>query len=227
MTATSAQSANETPSPAHPLALRTVLLAGSERTYANRDYLRGLGLRWDPEHHRWHGTTTAEQVCILRERLGLEVRCFGSLDPPPGPEPARPTEPPRPAKSVRARAPITPVHDFSRTHVEARVVYRERDEDADEFVPPTRTFRVLDITSDLPDDSKEAEERGAERQLRDLRGRVKRAREVITGTPGLFDLLAASPEKTVLFCARYGITERMLVHRVEAEGTSTGVASHQ
>jgi len=69
MTAISAQSASQTPSTASTS--RTVLLPGSPATYANRAFLKGLGLRWDPEGHRWHGTTSAESVRALREQLGL------------------------------------------------------------------------------------------------------------------------------------------------------------
>jgi len=59
---------------------RTVLLTGSPATYANREALKEMGLRWDPANHRWHGTTTAERVRELRERLGLEVRVFGQIE---------------------------------------------------------------------------------------------------------------------------------------------------
>lgn len=196
MTAISAPSANETPSPTDPLAKRTVVLPGSERTYANRDYLRGIGLRWDPEHHRWHGTTTTEQVRVLRGQLGLRVRCFGSLDPPAGPQPPTPLRPPRPRarRSREAPSEVLP-HDFSRTRAEARVVYRETDDGSDEIATTTRTFSLLDITSGLPDDSKEAEEREQERKLCDLRGRVQAARNVIARTPGLFEVLAGAQRR--------------------------------
>ena len=50
------------------------------------------------------------------------------------------------------------------------------DEDAEETATPTRQFSLLEITSGLPDDSREADERAAEPRLRDLRGRVKAAR---------------------------------------------------
>jgi len=58
MSAMSAPRASETPS----IAERAVLLPGSPATYANRAFLKGLGLRWDPEGHRWHGTASAENV---------------------------------------------------------------------------------------------------------------------------------------------------------------------
>jgi len=109
------------------LANRTVLLPGSPATYANRAHLRALGLRWDPERHQWHGTTTADHVRVLREQLGLEVRCFGMLQPPRGPSPPRPTLPsPEFAPVVPSvRDPTPRPRDGSRTHAEARSVYRE------------------------------------------------------------------------------------------------------
>ena len=68
MTALSAHSANGTSSSsANPFlrdlvaSLRTVQLPGTPATYANREYLGDLGLRWDPQGHCWHGTTTAER----------------------------------------------------------------------------------------------------------------------------------------------------------------------
>jgi hypothetical protein len=87
-------SASETPSTANSLldlvaSLRTVVVPGSPATYANRAEPRAMGLRWDPVGHRWHGTTTTERVRELRERLGLEVRCFGTLEPPCRPSPPR------------------------------------------------------------------------------------------------------------------------------------------
>ncbi len=72
------------------------------------------------------------------------------------------------------------------------------------------------MTSDLPDDSRDADEREAERHLRDLRGRVKRARAVIATTPGLAEILARDVRKAAMFYARFGVTE---------EGVSTGVPS--
>ena len=68
----------------------------------------------------------------------------------------------------------------------------------------------------MTDDSREADGRELERRLRDLRGRVQVAREVIAWTPGLFEMLARDPEEARMFCTRYGITERMLVHGVDA-----------
>lgn len=78
----------------------------------------------------------------------------------------------------------------------------------------TRRFGLLEITSGLPDDSREAEERATERRLRDLRGRVKRARAFVSRTPGLAETLATDWEKAARFCARFGSTEAQSRHGV-------------
>jgi len=213
MTAMSATSAQATPSTPTASSERTVLVPGSPATYANRAALRGLGLRWDPEGHRWHGTTTPEQVHTLREQLGLEVRCFGTLDPQPrGPSPLIPSvaavAPPLP--SDRDSSPRPRFGDYSRTRFESRVAFGgpEEDEDAEEFIAtPTWQFSVLEITSGLPDDSREAEEKEAERHLRDLRGRVKAARAVVSTTLGLAETLARDWQKATRFYARFEITK--------------------
>jgi hypothetical protein len=210
MTAMSAQSASETPSTANPFlrdlvaSLRTVVVPGSQATYANRAELRAMGLRWDPAGHRWHGTTTAERVRELRERLGLEVRVFGTLEPPRGPSPPRPPTPTVAAvhavPSVRDPAPRP--RDGSRTHAEARTVYR-----ADEDAVAHSRFSERDITSGLPDDSREEDERAEERRLRDLRGRVKAARAAISRTPDARKVLRRDWVKASRFYTRFGISE--------------------
>jgi hypothetical protein len=65
----------------------------------------------------------------------------------------------------------------------------------------------LETTSGLPDDSREADEKQAERRLRELRARVKVARSVVSTTPGLAETLAANWQKAKRFYARFGITE--------------------
>ena len=93
-------------------------------------------------------------------------------------------------QSARLRSPIVRAFprprfgDYSRTRFESRVAFGGPDEDdyAEEVATPTRQFSLLEITSGLPDDSREADERAAERRLRDLRGRVKAARTAISGS---------------------------------------------
>lgn len=118
----------------------------------------GLGFRGALGNHRWHSTTTAERVKELRDRLGLEVRCFWELDAPPKhPAVPKPAPPPRPSPaptpiSVPSHDPTRPPHDGSRTRVEARLAFQVADEDAEEIETPTRRFTVREITSGLPDD---------------------------------------------------------------------------
>src|SRR5271157_2739579 len=79
---------------------------------------------------------------------------------------------------------------------------------------PTRQFSLLEITSGLPDDSREAHERREAGQLHDLRGRVKAARAAISATPGAEEVLRRDLEKAARFYARFGITEAILRHGV-------------
>jgi len=219
MTAISAQSASNANSfPAEPA--RTVLLPGSSATYANRAYLRDLGLRWDPKGHQWHGTTASDVVRILRDQLGLEVRCFGSLDPPARPSPARPPAPTVTLTvvlaGIRKSNPARRPHDGSRTRAEARLAFPSIEE-AEEIPTPTRWFTAAEITSGLPDDSREADERAEEYRLRDLGARVKAARAFVSTRPGLADALQRDWRKAARFYARFGITETMFRHGAQTD----------
>jgi hypothetical protein len=104
--------------------------------------------------------------------------------------------------------------DYSRTRFESRVAFGGPDEDEDaedEFIAAsTRKFSVWEIMSGLPDDSREEDERAAERRLRDLRGRVKAARAVVSRTPGLAYILLSDWTRAARFYARWGITERQV-----------------
>jgi hypothetical protein len=215
MTAMSAPRASETPSTADSprdviASLRTVVVPASPATYANRTALRALGLRWDPAGCQWHGTTTTDRVRELRERLGLEVRVFGTLEPPCGPSPPKPFAPRLVPSVVRDLDPVRRLHVGSRTCAEARVAYRDGDEDAEEIETPTRRFSVYETTSGLPDDSREADESDVARQLRELRARVKAARAIVSTTPGLAEELSGDWQKAARFYARFGITEGLV-----------------
>lgn len=84
---------------------------------------------------------------------------------------------------------------------------------------PTRQFSLLEITSGLADDSREEDERAAERRLRDLRGRVKAARAAIATTPGAEEVLGRDWVKAARFYARFGLTETQFRNGVPEEGT--------
>jgi len=178
-----------------------VLLPGSPATYANRAFLKGLGLRWDPEGHRWHGTASAENVRSLREQLGLEVRCFGALDVAPATDvaPRGPSAPKRagPRRSLGS----------SRTSFESRIAFADPDEEPDDIAVQGCRFSLYEITSGLPDDSRDADDRAEGRRLRDLRGRVKAARGLVSITPGLVETLRGDWQKAARFYAKSGVTE--------------------
>ena len=231
MTAMCASSASPTTSPPANsprdlvASLRTVVVPGTPATYANRAYLRNLGLRWDPAHYRWQGTTTSDHVKELREKLGLEIRVFGQLEAPPkGPSPPLPASPVLPSvlPAVPAIDPPRRSHDGSRTRLEARIAFPEVSEDAEEIATPTRRFTALEITSGLPDDCREEDERVAERWMRDLRGRVKRARAAVATIRGLAETLAGDWKKAARFYERFGVTETQFRHEIPEEGTSPG-----
>jgi hypothetical protein len=107
-----------------------------------------------------------------------------------------------PRGPVRPRVP----HDGSRTRAEARVAFPDADQDEEDGVD-SRRFSLLEITSGLPDDSREADERAVARQLRDLRARVKAARAAVSATPGTEEVLRRDWVRAARFYARYAITE--------------------
>jgi hypothetical protein len=89
-------------------------------------------------------------------------------------------------------------------------------------VTPCRRFTVHEITSGLPDDSREADERAAERRLRDLRARVKAERAVVANTPGLAEMLQSDWQKAAIFFFRFGMTEGQFRNGVPALGRDPG-----
>ena len=103
-------------------------------------------------------------------------------------------------------------YDGSRTRAEARTVYR-----ADEDGVAPSWFSERDITSGLPDDSREEDEREEERRLSDLRGRVKVARAMVAITPGVEQTLRQDGVRAAIFYARFGITEAMFRLGVAAD----------
>jgi hypothetical protein len=171
MTAMSAQRASVDSANPFPTTA-PVRIPGSDRTYEVRDVLRGMGLRWDPVSHAWHGTLPLDQGSRLAREYGLKPQVVPMIEafaPPearapriPGPRPpTRPPTPPRPH-----------VGDYSRTRLESRVAVGGPDEDAEEIATATWRFSLLEITSALPDDSREADDRAAARRLRGAGARV-------------------------------------------------------
>jgi hypothetical protein len=217
MAAMSARSASEPAAPAELASSRHVRVPGTARTYEVRDQLRGLGLRWDPATHAWHGTIRAGEEVVLERELRVRAQVVhpieafateASRSPPAGPKPPEP----RPRAAGGARGPP---RDGSRTRAEARTAYRDADEDGEEVLSHSR-FTIWDMTSGLPDDSREADERAAERRLKDLRGRVKAAREALSAHPGALETLRADWHREAAFYSRFGITQSELRKGVPA-----------
>ncbi len=126
---------------------------------------------------------------------------------------------PQPAQAVAPKARLVPIPrfgDYSRTRFESRVAFGGPDEgeDAEPVALPTRQFSLLEITSGLPDDSREADELAAGRKLRDLRGRVKAARAAVSTTPGADRILRQDWVKAARFYAKFGVTEIQFRHGV-------------
>ncbi len=217
MTALSAPRATGTPSAPNspitsPLAVR-VRIAGSDRTYEVRDVLRGMGPRWDPRFHAWHGSLPPTARSQIERDLGLPVQLVRALDSFPSsgvrdPPVSIPTPP------VGPRSPRPRVRNGSRSRLESRVPLQGGEDDAPEA--PRGRFALADVTSGLPDDSREADERAAARRLADLRGRVKAARAAIARAPGAVEALLRDPSRAAWLCARFGITSDQVRRGVPA-----------
>jgi hypothetical protein len=116
---------------------------------------------------------------------------------------------------TRHRRPRPPARDYSRTRVESRVLFRDADASEEPEWGASR-FSLLEITSGLTDDSREAEERAVARRLADLRGRVKAARAIVAATPGLNERLQRDCRLAARFYTRFGISEGMFRSGVPA-----------
>jgi hypothetical protein len=204
----SAPRAFETADAANPFpAIAHVRIPGSPRTYEVRDILRGMGLRWDPLSHAWHGTLPTDQGSRLARELGLRpqivptIEAFAS-EPTSRPSEAAPQPPVGPRAPIRPRAP----RDGSKTRAEARLAFPGADAE-EEDPADSRKFSLLEITSGLPDDSREADERREEHYPRDVRARAKLARAVVSRMPDLAAMLRERPDRAARFYARFGITE--------------------
>ena len=202
MTAMSARSASE-----HDTAdLAIIRLPGSARTFEVRDVLRGLGLRWDPATHAWHGSLPAPNREFLARELGLHPQLVAPIERFADEKcPEGPRGPPGPRPSIAARNAPRVAHDGSRTRTEARIAFPV--DDLDPAPPFLGRFTLHDITSGLPDDSREADERRAERELRELRGRVKAAWSALAALPGALDRMQSDPRRLAAFYHLWGIDQ--------------------
>ena len=128
----------------------------------------------------------------------------------------------RPSAPTARSYPSPRFGDYSRTRFESRVAFGGPDEGAEEVATPTRQFSLLELTSGLPDDSREADERDAERRLRDLRGRVKAAQAAVSATPGAETMLRQKWAKAAHLYAHFAIPETLFWHGVKPTDTEAG-----
>ncbi len=214
-----------------------LVLRGDQRTFQHRQQLRAWGLRWVREERSWLGILPKTRAWYLTGPLGLtSVGAPVEVEPaprekehsvPPGSTPpAGPAGPhfpvPRhePSSSpVPLNSPTgaqlfrpSPLHraPYARSSLESRVAFPRVDNEGRE----DRRYSLLEITSGLADDSREADERAAAANLRDLRGRVKAARAALAGVPGSEETLARDWILEAHFYARWGITQEQFRHGV-------------
>ena len=108
-------------------------------------------------------------------------------------------------------------HDGSQTHLKARIALPHLDaQDEESEIPAAaRHFSLHEITSGLPDDSREADEKEtAERRLREPRGRLRAARAMVSTTPRLAETVAGDWRKAERLYVRAEIAEGLFQHGV-------------
>jgi len=182
--------------------LVSVLVKSDQRSYELRGRIKAVGLHWLKGPHAWSGSVP-ECIVPQMQAEGLQVVPVvpegHPLDRFAEREAAAPTQAPKtPAKKKRRRVEV-----ILKPAKEAWVSDRQR---ADAFLP-AHGWDVRDITANLPDDSRETEERETEKHLRDQRARVKAVRALISVDPDIAHTLATNPGKARAFYAVHGVTE--------------------
>ena len=175
-----------------------VIVRGCERTFELRERLRAAGLHWLKDARAWSGRVPCEFVSQM-EAEGLQVIPVVPEGHPLDRFAQRESMAPASSPKAPARKPR------SRTRKEASV-WVSAETRAEAFLPE-HGWDVSDITANLADDAREADERRVERHLRDLRSRVKAVRALISADPTIQHTLATCPEKAQAFYAIHGVTE--------------------
>ena len=189
----------------------SVLIHGNQRTFELRERLKAAGLHWLKDTRAWSGSVPCEFVPQM-EAEGLQVvplvpeghpldrhmqewRREQESPAPPSPSPRAPARKPRarPGKAVTVKV-----------SEELRVAA---------FLPE-HGWALQDITANLADDARKADEHRVERHLQDLRSRVKAARALISADPTIRQTLTTNPEKAAAFYAIHGVTEAQVRHGV-------------
>ena len=181
-----------------------VIVRGNERTYELRGRLSAAGLHWVKGTKAWSGGVP-DYFIPQMEAEGLQVvplvpeghpldrhmqewRREQESPAPPSPSPRAPARKPRARPGKAATVKVSE---------ELRVAA---------FLPE-HGWTLQDITANLADDAREADEHRVERHLRDLRSRVKAVRALISADPTIRQTLSTCPEKATAFYAIHGVTE--------------------
>ena len=176
-----------------------VLVRGDQRSYALKERLKGAGMRWMPSAHAWSG--------VVPESFVPQMQAEGLQTIPLVPE-GRPLDRFRESfveKAPEVPSPKAPVRK-SRARVRKQAPTRVSAQERVSAFLPEHKWSLQDITANLADDDRAADERRVERHLRDLRSRVKAVRAKIAADPTIQQTLATCPEKAKAFYAIQGVT---------------------
>ena len=177
-----------------------ILIRGDQRTFEFRERLKAAGMHWLPQTRAWSGTVPESFVPQMQAE-GLQVV---PLVPEGHPlDRFRESFVEKALEFPSPRAPVRKPKACARKEASVKVSPQER---AADFLPE-HGWTVEDITANLADDDRAADERRVERHLRDLRARVKAVRALISADPTIRETLATSREKAKAFYAIHGVTE--------------------
>ena len=177
------------------------ILAGRE-TYAYREKLKALHLRWSPLEREWTGVVLGPDISTLRE-LGLAVEVRDGPAPGGSSRGGAPV-PPAPLRSRRAlREPsgLARKRDQAKASVEA---YAARGVQGRE----SARLSLLDVTAGLPDDSRDMDERVRARAEREREGRVAAALAALEANPVARAQVYQDQTRCARFCAQFSVSTR-------------------
>ena len=204
-----------------PAELATVVLEGSPQTYDVRNVLRALGLRWDRAAHHWHGSLRVPERARLEAEFHLPIQLVEVLPPVSS---ATPTveDPQGPVGAIRwAHANCAEKRPWNGSRTGQMAIMGPKGGSLgieEEDGVDGRRFSILEVTSGLPDDSRDSDEHFRALIQRQRRGRVAAAQAALEAHPEARELVMRDQTKQRLFCARFGITPQDLCPHAETDG---------
>ena len=203
-----------------PAELATVVLEGSPQTYDVRNVLRALGLRWDRAAHHWHGSLRVPERARLEAEFHLPIQLVEVLPPVSS---ATPTveDPQGPVGAIRwAHANCAEKRPWNGSRTGQMAIMGPKGGSLgieEEDGVDGRRFSILEVTSGLPDDSRDSDEHFRALIQRQRQGRVAAAQAVLGAHPEARELVMRDQTKQRLFCARFGITPQDLCPHAETD----------